>query len=143
MTPSNSAPKWLKIVAAIAVIWNTLGVLAFVGQIMISPATLAQMPVAEQDLIKNTPLWATIAFAIAVFCGLLGAIALYLQRKLSKLWFIVSLIGILIQDFYAFVVVDSIAVYGTESLMMPLLVLIIAIVLIAIAHNSEKSHWLS
>ena len=50
-TPTiNTIPSWFKIVAVVALVWNLLGVMAFVGQMMMTPEMVAELPQAEQDL---------------------------------------------------------------------------------------------
>ena len=143
MNDSITIPKWYKIVASIAVIWNILGLLAFVGHIMMPPDMLTTLPEAEQALYKNMPLWATIAFATAVLTGLLGSVGLLLKKAFCLPMLVVSLIAIIIQDIHSFFIIDTIAVYGTQAAIMPVLVIIIAVLLIGLAKKGKSNHWFS
>lgn len=142
MNQNITIPKWYKTVTIIAVIWNMLGVLAFIGHIMMTPEVLATLPVAEQELYKNTPMWATVAFAAAVFAGLLGSIALVLKKAFSLPILIISLIGIIVQDINSFFLTNTLDVYGAQAVIMPLLVVIIAALLIVLAKKGLKQQWI-
>ncbi|GHE84856.1 hypothetical protein [Thalassotalea profundi] len=141
MNNSSVIPKWYKIIAIIAVIWNILGLLAFVGHIMMTPDMLATLPLAEQELYKNMPLWATLAFATAVLTGLLGSIGLLLKKAFCLPLLITSLIAVIIQDIHSFLVIDTISVYGAQAIIMPIFVIIIAIFLIFLAKKAKNNHW--
>ena len=71
---SSKPPVWFWIVSVVALLWNMLGVIAFVGQMMMTPDMLAQLPEAQRVQIEARPMWATIAFGIAVFGGAIGLV---------------------------------------------------------------------
>ena len=126
-------PKWLKPFAWVMVIWNLMGVMAFIMHIMITPEQLAALPEAEQALLNNTASWAVIVFAIAVFAGTAGSLTLAFGKKLALPLLSVSLIGVLLQQFHSFVLQDSLAVYGTTALIMPAVVVFFAVLLLVVA----------
>lgn len=142
MNDTITIPKWFKITAIIAIIWNLLGVLAFFGHITMTPDTLATLSVAEQDLYKNMPLWATIAFAIAVFSGLFGSIGLLLKKAFCLPLLVISLISLIIQDIHSFLMINTIEVYGAQAVIMPAAVMVIAILLIIMANKAKNNHWI-
>ena len=142
MNDTITIPKWFKITAIIAIIWNLLGVLAFFGHITMTPDTLATLSVAEQDLYKNMPLWATIAFAIAVFSGLFGSIGLLLKKAFCLPLLVISLISLIIQDIHSFLMINTIEVYGAQAVIMPTAVMVIAILLIIMANKAKNNHWI-
>jgi hypothetical protein len=136
-------PSWFKIVAIIALIWNLLGVLAFVGQMFITPEMLSELPVAEQELYANTPLWATAAFAIAVFSGAFGSLFLLMRKSLATPLLIFSLVGILVQNVHSFFISNSIEVYGPGGMIMPIMIILLAIYLIWLAKKAQANAWFS
>ncbi len=81
---NKSLPVWFKTVAFLALIWNFMGIVNFISQILMSASELNELPYEEQQLISGTPLWINIAFAIAVFGGL-GESLLLLYRKKKRL----------------------------------------------------------
>ena len=84
-TSNNKAPTWFMVVAGILLVWNLLGVMAYLMQVTMSPEIVAALPDAQRQLYENTPKWATAAFAIAVNGGALGCLLLLLKRNLQIL----------------------------------------------------------
>ncbi|SEL65341.1 hypothetical protein SAMN05216262_11661 [Colwellia chukchiensis] len=143
-TPTMLArPSWFMPVAIVALLWNLLGVMAFVGQVTMTPEVLGQLSEPEQALYNNTPFWATAAFALAVFAGALGSLALLMKKGICYQLFIVSLLGVLVQMFHAFALSNSFEVYGASGTIMPILVLVIAFALVRLAAKGHNNHWFS
>ena len=138
-----STPTWLKPLAWAALIWNSLGVIAFVMQMMMTPELISKLPIDQQAAYSDIPLWSTIAFAIAIFGGLLGCIFLLNKKALAIPTFTVSLAAILLQQYYNFVVINSIDLLGASAVFMPILVIIIAIGLLYISIKGKQQSWLN
>ncbi len=138
---SNNAPKWFIIVAALALVWNLFGVMAFVMHANMSPDAIAALPEAERALYESYPMWALIAFACAVFGGVLGSLLLVLKKSLAVPVLLISLIGVLVQMGHSFLIARSHEVYGPESIALPILVLVIAIYLVMLAGKAKKRGW--
>ena len=138
MTP----PDWLKSAAWAALAWNLLGVIAFIMQLFMTPDMISKLPIEQQAAYSNIPLWSTIAFAIAVFGGALGCILLLLRKAIARDVFALSLIAIFIQQFYNFIVINSIELLGASAVFMPLFVIVIAITLLLLSHTGKQQAWL-
>jgi hypothetical protein len=52
---NRKLPVWFRIVATIAIVWNALGIFAFVTDVTLNDAALAAMPEAQRDLYVQTP----------------------------------------------------------------------------------------
>lgn len=137
-----NTPKWFWIVSGLALVWNLMGVMAYLQSVYMSAEDFAQMSQAEQQLISATPSWAKAAFATAVFGGTLGCVLLLLKNKLALPVLIISLIAILVQMYNAFFVMDSVAVFGPGSAIMPSMVILIGIGLILLSNKAIKNHWI-
>ena len=87
MTATNKPKTAFWIIAVIALIWNLMGVMAYLGQAYMTDETKALLPEAEKALYNNVPIWVTAAFAIAVFGGVLASIALLMRKQIAKLYF--------------------------------------------------------
>ncbi|MEX0288453.1 MAG: hypothetical protein AB3N14_05035 [Flavobacteriaceae bacterium] len=137
-------PVWFWIVSVVALIWNIMGVMAYLGNAFMTDEMKAELPAEQLSLIENTPAWATAAFAIAVWAGLLGCIALLLRKKWAKPVLLLSLIGILVQMSYSFFMTNASEVYGqVEGVIMPLLVIVIGVALVLLARSATAKNWLS
>ena len=139
---STKPPVWFYIVAALALLWNLMGVMVFIAQVTTSPDALAAMPENERTLYENFPLWALIAFAAAVFGGAAGCILLLLRKSLATTIFMVSLAGIVVQMIYNLFVSGAMDVYGPGAIAMPIMILIIGVVLIWFSKFATKSGWI-
>ncbi len=136
-------PVWFWILVVVCLIWNALGVMAYFAQVSTTPEMLAAMPAAERQLFESNPAWATAAFALAVFGGALGCLAL-LFRQGWALWLLVlSLLGVLVQMAHAFFISKSYEVYGPGAVVMPVMVIVVAVVLVWLARMARCRHWIS
>jgi hypothetical protein len=140
---NRDAPKWFMVVSVILLIWNLMGVMAYIAQVTMSPEALALLPDEQRQLYETTPAWATAAFAVAVNCGALGCLLLVLKRNLAGLFLQLSLAGVLVQMYHAFFMIKSYEVFGPGSLIMPVMVLIIAIYLVLLAVRAKTHRWTS
>ncbi len=140
-TTKPKAAYW--IIAVIALIWNGMGVKAYLDQAFNSESFRAQFDTAQLAIIDNTPAWATAAFALAVFGGLLGSLTLLLRKKIANLLFTVSLLGIIVQMSYNFFISKSIEVYGPGGMIMPIMILVIGIFLFMYSKNVTTKGWLN
>ena len=139
----SKAPKWFMIVAAVLLVWNLVGVMAYIMQVTMSPEVIAALPEAQRQLYENTPAWATAAFAIAVNGGALGCVLLLLKRNLAGLFLQLSLAGVLVQMFHSFFMSNSFEVFGPGGMVMPVMVIVIAIYLVWLAVSAKNRGWTS
>ena len=138
----NTSPVWFKIVAVIALLWNVLGCIAFFSDLRLSPEDLAALPEAQQALYAARPAWAVVATAVAVFGGFLGCIGLLLGRKWAFVVLVLSLIGILVQDYGLFVLAEGASLAGPVAMVMQGIVLVVGIGLVLLSHKGIARGWL-
>jgi hypothetical protein len=130
MTTTNKPSVGFWIIAVIALLWNSLGVIAYLGQVYITDEALNIMTPEQQELLANTPAWITGVFAVGVFGGLLASILLLLRKKWAVPLFLISLLAVLINTCYSFFATNQAEVYGTlQGIVMPLIIALIAIFL--------------
>ena len=144
MTNSTNKPTtgfW--VISGVALIWNLMGVMAYLGQAYMSEEVIAALPEVERALYDNIPAWFTAAFAIAVFAGVLGCILLLLRKKMATQVLTLSLAGILVQMVYNFFISNSMEIYGPGALVMPIMVIIIGFYLVWFSKNATTKGWLS
>tara|TARA_R110002074_G_scaffold349397_1_gene519912 strand:+ start:75630 stop:76127 length:498 start_codon:yes stop_codon:yes gene_type:complete len=142
MTTTNKPTAVFWIIAVIAVIWNGLGAMAYVAQQSITQEELDMLPEAESALYNDIPVWATSAFAIAVWAGLLGSLLLIFRKKWAKPVFLVSLVGILVQMVYNLFLSGAMDVYGPGGMIMPIMVVVIGFFLVWYSHKAIAKGWL-
>ncbi len=141
--PTTKPPVWFWIVSVLALLWNLMGVMNYLGSAFMKEAIKAEMTPEQVNLMESTPAWVTAAFAIAVWFGAAGCIGLLLRKKWAKSALGMSLIGVLVETGYGFFMTNATDVYGqTEAIIIPLMVIAIAIFLIFFARLSERKLWI-
>jgi hypothetical protein len=108
-----------------------------------SPAILEQLPEAQRAMVEATPAWAIGANAIAVFAGVLGSLFLILKKNLAGPMLMISLAGILVQDFHSFAMAGAQEFTGIGGMLLTAAVLIFAIYLVMLARKAKASGWTS
>jgi hypothetical protein len=139
----NKPTRWFWILAIAALVWNLLGVMAYVMQVSMTEEALALLPEDQRVLYETIPAWATAAFAIAVFAGAVGCIALLLRKSWATPLLVLSLAGVLVQMFHSFFLSDALEVYGSSGMVMPILVLVIAVWLVGFSRSAAAKGWLT
>lgn len=127
---SNKPATFFWVIGVLALIWNALGVIAYLGQKLMTDEMKVMIPADQLEIIEKTPAWATAAFAVAVWFGLLGCIVLLMQKKIATTLFIISIIGVLTQLVYNLFLTNAIEVFGNQSLLQPLITVSVSIYLI-------------
>ena len=142
MSSTKRMSTGLKVFAWLMVLWNGIGVAAFFSQIMMTPQMIAQLPEAQQAVYRDIPVWSYSAYALAVFGGLIGSILLALGKKLAFPVLVISLAGVVVQQYYNFVVIDAISIMGWGIVVMPVIVTAIALLLVLISQRGVRAGWL-
>ncbi|HEV2818730.1 MAG TPA: hypothetical protein VGW40_16090 [Allosphingosinicella sp.] len=130
------APAWLRIVAALGLLWNLYGVYEYLK-------TVGVVGGADAAAAGAMPAWVTGAFAIAVFGGALGCIGLLMLKRWCKLLLLLSLLGVLAMDLWMFVLSGLGGTMPTAEMAVTACVLLVAILLVWLAYSADKKGWLS
>lgn len=144
MTDSRKKPEitfW--VIGIIALIWNLMGVVAYLMQAYMTEDDLLALPLEEQALYIDIPAWVTAAYALAVFGGSLGCLLLLMRKKLATVVFTVSFISILIQMSYNIFMSKAVEVYGPGGAIMPVMIIIIGAFLIWYSKKMEQQGVIS
>ena len=143
MTSTTTKPAtWFWVVSGIALAWNLMGVMAYLGQVMMTPEALQALSEQQRAYYETVPAWATGAFAFAVWGGTLGSIFLLLRMKLATLVLIISFAGILVQMYHSFFIANSFEIYGPGGLIMPILIIVLGAGLIWFSRKATANSWL-
>jgi hypothetical protein len=142
MTSSSKPATWYWVVSAIALVWNLMGVAAYIAQVSMSPEALQALPENERTLYQGIPAWATGAFALAVWGGALGSALLLLRRKWASIILGISLGGIVVQMYHSFFISNSMEVYGPGGMIMPVMVILIGVFLVWLSRKAATNGWM-
>ena len=130
------APGWVRIVAALGLVWNLFGVYQYL-------MTVGVVAGADAAAVAAMPAWVTGAFAVAVFGGTLGCLGLMMLKGWSKLLLLVSLLGVLAMDVWMFVLSGLGGTMPTAEMGVTACVLVIAVLLVWLSYSADKKGWLS
>ena len=141
---NGKPPILFWVIAVVLLLWNFTGLMFYYGQVTMTPETLAaNFSVAEREFMSQIPVWATAAYATAVTAGVIGAVLLLLRQAWALPVFILSFVGVLIQDFDAFVLSDAISVWGSSALALPVVVIVICVFEIWYSRSAKVKGWLT
>tara|TARA_B100001245_G_scaffold234884_1_gene221389 strand:+ start:743 stop:1171 length:429 start_codon:yes stop_codon:yes gene_type:complete len=136
------APGYFMAVAIILLIWDLIGVAAFAMDLMMTEEMIAMMPPEQQEMYLNTPGWTKIAYGVATIGAALGCIGLLMKKAWSKLLFIISLIGVVVQFGYTFIGMGALDIVGPSALIMPIVIFVIGAYQIFLSNKGQKEGWL-
>lgn len=141
---TNKPPIWFWITSVIALLWNAMGAYMYLIQAYNTESFQAMYTSEQLEMVNNAPSWATAAFAVAVFGGVLGSIGLLLRKKWAKSVFLLSLLGIIAhQIIYNLFMSGAIEEYGTAAIFFPVLTFIIGGILLLFTNKSITKGWLN
>ena len=139
----EAKPKWYMPVAIVALIWNLLGCVAYLSDVMLTPDDVAKMTAAQQALYAARPAWSVGATALAVWCGALGCVGLIMRKRWCGMLFLISLAGVVVQDVSLFGMTDAASQAGPAAFFLQGLVLVVAIGLVMLSRNAVKRGWIA
>ncbi|MEP0213441.1 MAG: hypothetical protein ABJD66_09530 [Cellulophaga sp.] len=139
---TSKIPVWFWVIAVIALIWNCMGVMAYIAEAYISDEIFSSFTKEVQELYNKRPSWVTGAYAIAVFGGVLASMLLLIRKKAAKTVFLISLAGIIAQNVYTFFMSNALKVLGTSSIYFPIMIIVIAVFLFLFSNYATKKGWL-
>ena len=85
-------PHWsFWVIGALTLIFNCAGIANFFNQM--SAEAFAALPEIYRSIIENRAVWATAAFALAVFGGAIGCVFLLFRKTIARYLFLASLLG--------------------------------------------------
>lgn len=143
MTNSITKPPiWFWIVSVVALIWNAMGVMQYLAQAYNTENFREQYTADQLELIANTPSWVIAVFAIAVFTGLFGSIALLLRKKWAYSLFLISLIAVAAQMIYNLFIAKAVDVYGNSALITSIMILIFAVLFLLFSKKAVSKQWI-
>ena len=120
-------------------IWNVMGCINFF--IQMNPEMVTSYRENEQAIITGRPIWATVAFAIAVFGGALGCLMLLVKKSIAFYFFIASLLGVVVTMVYTLSVGIELGI--GEVIGIIILPLMVAVFLIWYSKYVQNKGWIS
>lgn len=143
MTNSTNTPgKRFWVIAVLALLWNISGIAAYLGEVYLTVEDLALKSLEEQAFYANEPTWVVVAFAIAVFTGTFGSLALLIRKKWATPLFVMSLLAVLAQFVYTIYLQKDMEI-TFDKMIWTLVIILIALFLIWFSKKSSSAGYLS
>jgi hypothetical protein len=131
--------RWFWVAAVASLLFMLVGVGGFVLDVTTDPNSL---PIDQQALIKARPIWMVVAYAVATWVGLAGAVLILLRRKLAEPVLLVSLIATA-ATFLPYAIVPQMRdLITTNDIAAALIVLAIVWTIYWFARHSRMRGWL-
>ena len=109
-------------IALAGLVLNFFGSRAYYAQATLTPQEMAELPEGLRMAIESEPVWATAAYAIGVFGGVLGCVMLLFRRAWAIPVFVASFAGVLARFFYVYITPDIAGGPGVVTSITPLFV---------------------
>ena len=120
----------MQIFIILLLIWNLIGVFAFVSDVLLDPSTLDKI---QQDFRANLPLWIKIVYGLAFGLGSFGTFGLFRRKSWSKNVLAISLLCVIIQMYHSMFIGGTIETYGVSIAKLPTIEVILSLTLVWIA----------
>ncbi len=142
MNTLQKTPNWFKGTIIVLLIWNLMGILNFIIQFTMTEADVLLLPENQQIFYTKFSLLSKTAFAMGVFGGTLGCIALLLKKSIASKLFWISFIGIILQANHNLELANGGEMQSTIIGMSSLLIAL-TILPIYLTKKGLKNNWLS
>lgn len=136
-------PAYFWVVGVILLLWGLAGLAAFYGQVTLDAKALAAMSDYDRALLTRLPRWLNIDYGIATIAGVLGSVALLLRSRHARLFYLVSLIAVIVQFGYMLGATDLIVVKGLlVAAGFPVFIAVMGVVQLWFARVAAGRGWL-
>lgn len=131
-----SMSRSVTIIGIVLLLWNLMGVAAWVMQYGMDLSELAKADPVGARIFAEMPSWLWVVYAVAVGAGTLGALLLLMKKAAAATLFLVSLVAVLVQFGYTLGATDLIPQKGiVVAAGFPAFVILVAIVQLAYARS--------
>jgi predicted RND superfamily exporter protein len=117
----TTVPGWFWAGAGLALVWEIIGCATYWMQVTADPATL---PLDQRAMLEAAPQWMTIAYALAVWVGLIGAVLLLMRRQMAVPLLLISLVAVIVQFSALFLVPELRDRTPSDALLMPIVIVV-------------------
>jgi hypothetical protein len=138
----TQVPFWYWIVAVLALLWEAAGCYSYLTQVTMKAADIARLPAAQRDPWLSMPAWMWSIYAVAVWVGLTGALALLMRQRWARGLFIVSLVAVIVQFGWVFLATPALARLGASAAALPACIVVIGAALVWFAGVAVRRGWL-
>ncbi len=134
----NPTPWWFWVIAVLAILWNSGGVMDFTMTHTANEAYMANFTEAQRNYFYSFPLWANIAWAVGVFGAFLGSVLLALRSRFAWHLFVASFAGMVISFAYQFMSHAPASLYSAGAIAFTIAIWVVALLLVWFANKMRQ-----
>jgi hypothetical protein len=138
----SKAPASLRVIGWLALFWNLVGVVMFIMQTGLTAEQVAAMPEERRMVYEAMPAWLTVAYAVGVFGGALGAFGLLVRKRWAVIAFGASLLAVVANMVGVYVHTPAWEISGVAGLPLGILLIAIAAFLFWYARRAAARGWI-
>lgn len=142
-TPAIKPTTLFWIITVLALLWNIMGVVAYIMQVTMTPEAIAALPENQRAMYTDVPTWATSAFALSTWGSLLANVLLLMRRKSAGPLFVASFFAILVTMYHSLFMTNMIEVSGAAGAILPIFIILIGAFMIFFTRSAAAKGWLS
>lgn len=143
MTRLTKATALFWIVAIIALIWNLMGLTAFLMDTFAPELSQVGFTAEQIEMASSAPFWTKIAYGTATITGFLAAVMLIAKKKLAIVLFLISLIASIFHSGHIIVGMDGMNVFGLwMGLAFPLLIIVLDLFFWWYSKYALQKNWI-
>ena len=135
-------PGWFIILVAVLILWGLAGCAAFYVHLEYGPGIDPAATDWDRAYYAALPKWFTWDYAIAVWAGLFGSIALLARSRVAGPLYLLSLIAVLVQFGYVFLATGLLAHKGAAATVpFPAFIVAMAVLQLWLARYARDRGW--
>lgn len=132
---THQAPLHLWVVGILSLLWNAVGCFDYLATKLQLDFYMSRFSEAQLDYFYGFPAWTTIFWALGVWGGLLGSLALLFRSRWAVALFAVSLVGMIVSTAYTVFLSDGLELMGTEATVFSAVIFVIGVLLLVYARK--------
>lgn len=132
------APWHLWLVGGVSLLWNAFGAFDYLATQTRFEPYMSQFTQEQLAYFYAFPAWAVAGWATAVWCSVLGSLALLLRRRWAVWLFGLSLAGMAVSMVYTFGMSDWRSMGGVGGAIFSAVIALVAILLFLYARSQAK-----
>lgn len=122
------APWHLWVIGIVGFLWSAMGAMDYVMSKLRVESYMAQFTPEQLEFFYGFPIWVNAAWAVAVWCGVIGCIILLLRKSIAVGVLLASFIAMVITAFHNYVLSNGLEVIGeTFSLVFTAMIFLVAL----------------
>lgn len=142
MSYSTQPKMWYWIVAIFFLLWNFMGLGAFLAELSDPSTVTASFTTEQLAMYNDRPWWYMPNFGMAVVCGTFACVLLLFKRKLALAFAVISLIAVSISTLYEVFMAGTWETMDAFAKAFTALIVIMDVLLVFFTRMAYRRAWI-